>query len=164
MVKLFKNGETFSAKDYTEKKRNKQLYCDFGKTNEARHLGQTYANGKIKSTINQSSLLNLTKGYHDYNQDVLKTACFFDTEYQTENYNYKLCTETEVSNTAKSTNYTGNRLVSIDNNTMKDNDTKYAHVVEYAEIKTIDPATLTKDNKTKKRKIFMHPISNLSKK
>ena len=31
------------------KKRNKLLYCDFGKTNEARHLGQTYANGKIKS-------------------------------------------------------------------------------------------------------------------
>ena len=125
MVKLFKNGETFSAKDYTEKKRNKQLYCDFGKTNEARHLGQTYANGKIKSTINQSSLLNLTKEHYDYNQDVLKTACFFDAEYQTENYNYKLCIETEVSNTSKSINYTGDRLVSIDNNTMKDNDTKY---------------------------------------
>ncbi|RZD41743.1 MAG: hypothetical protein CXT73_04385, partial [Methanobacteriota archaeon] len=68
MVKLFKNKTTFSAKDYIERKRNRALYCDLGNTNEARHLGQTFNNGKVKSTVNQSSLLKLTKGYYDYNQ------------------------------------------------------------------------------------------------
>ena len=72
MVKLFKNKTTFSAKDYIEQKRNRQIYCDLGNTNEGRHLGQTYDNGKVKSTVNQSSLLNLTKGYYDYNQKKLK--------------------------------------------------------------------------------------------
>ena len=38
MVKLFKNGETFSAKEYTEKKRNRRLYCDFGKTCDLENL------------------------------------------------------------------------------------------------------------------------------
>lgn len=164
MVKLFKNNTTFSAKEYIENKKNKHLYCDFGNTTEARHLGQTYPNGKLKSTINQSSLLLLTKGYHDYNQNVLKTACFFDNEYPVREFTYKVCTETEVSNTTKNSNYTGQRLVTIENNTQTDNDTKYANIVEYAEIKTIDPAILTTEIKTNKRKKFMYPISSLSKK
>jgi hypothetical protein len=163
MVKLFKKNPTFSSKDYTERKRNRQLYCDLSNTNEARHLGQTFNNGKIKSTVNQSSLLNLTKGYYDYNQNTLNTSCFFEEENPIEKFTYSVCTETESSNTSKNSNYTGERLVTAADNTQTDNDTKYAHVIEYAEIQTIDPAILTKEVKTEKRKKFMYPISNLSK-
>ena len=64
MVKLFKNGETFSAKEYTEKKRNKRLYCDFGKDINKETNTKVIRYFKSIQKENIEGINNLTPSYN----------------------------------------------------------------------------------------------------
>ena len=59
----------FSAKDFIEKKRNKNLYLDLnnGDINNSKRIGIT-SNGKLIRTNNHSNLQKINKGYNEYQQ------------------------------------------------------------------------------------------------
>ena len=79
MSRCFGTSENFSAKDYINKKKNFTLFCDLRKkfiTNNYQKTGTNIAclnnNGTIARFQNQSSQLNLRKGYEEFNKKYIK--------------------------------------------------------------------------------------------
>jgi hypothetical protein len=167
MPKLFTDlsAKKMSAKDYINKKRNLTIYNDFGNTGVARHVAKTYSNGKLKSTINHSNLLYLTKGYYDHYQTQDISSALIQS-YKSQTFS-KGC---NIDVRQGTTNYTGDILVNYNisdssgNQTQSFHDTKYANVTQYGEIIETTNATLTDNTKKDNVNCFQFPLPKLHKK
>jgi len=167
MPKLFTDlsAKKMSAKDYINKKRNLTIYNDFGNAGVARHVAKTYSNGKLKSAINHSNLLYLTKGYYEHYQTEDISSAVIQS-YNSQTFR-KGCS---VDTSQGTTNYTGDILVNYaisdisGNQTQSFHDTKFAKITEYGEIIETTNVTLTDHTKKDHVNCFQFPLPKLHKK
>lgn len=164
MPKLFSSpdNENLTATDYISRKRNLTIYCDYGKENKGRKLAKNYTNGQLRSAINHSSLLNLTKGYYDYHQRIDVSNNLFQT-YAGEKFVNTNCKTVDLKDTTITSNYTGMLLVD-DNSGNEIIDTAFSNVVNYNKIESKSISSVAKDEKTHKTKCFQYPLVKLMKK
>jgi len=165
MPKLFSSPDdtNLTATDYISRKRNLVLYCDYGNENNGRKIAKNYMNGQLQNAVNHSSLLNLTKGYYDYNQRLYVNDNLFQT-YVGEKYIDRSCKRTAPDSSTLSTNYTGILLVNESNDNQIIEDTLFDNVVNYNEMETKTINNVEKDERIHKTKCFQFPLSKLMKK
>jgi len=88
MSRCFRTHSNLSAKEYTNKKSDLNLFCSLRKSflaNNKKSIGTNVAclkdNGKISSFMNQSSQLKIKKGYEYFSQNyrflIISSVIFF---------------------------------------------------------------------------------------
>ena len=134
-MNIFSNKNIKSAKEHTASKRNQNLYIDLS-NNVSTNLITCIKNKKIVRVNNHENLINLTKGYFNYNQDgKCKTVkASLTSKYDTEKITNTECPTIKnrlTNNTDVSGGYLGNILVNTSNDSVIDSTTNYLN--HYAE-------------------------------
>ena len=129
-MKVFRNNnQTKTAKEYVDEKRNFNLFYDLNNNPQKNKL-TCIKNSKITKFANHQTLINISKGYHDYYQNGKCVSKNNDliTQYDVEVFSKK-CENPAVDNSSIDNNYTGLVLTSDQNtvsNTVTDLRKEYA--------------------------------------
>jgi len=154
----FKNptiiDDNMTSHDYITSKKNKQIFCDINNPNSKVHKTN---GGKLSHTADHSTLLAMTKGYHDYYQTMDVSNSFFTT-YEGQIIANDNCVMYPPNNTDISSNYFGSILTTYSEGYQSIIDSKAFFQNEYTEVKN-STHTITDQHKTERVKCFkMHGI------
>ena len=129
-MKVFRNkNQTKTAKEYVDEKRNFNIFYDLNNNPEKNKL-TCIKNSKITKFVNHETLINVSRGYHDYYQNgkcVAKKSELI-TKYDADVFSKK-CEKESVDNSDIDNNYTGLVLTTNTNtvsNTVTDLRKEYA--------------------------------------
>lgn len=142
------NGK-MSSNDYITSKKNKQLFCDI---NNSKSKVNKTSGGKLSQVNNHTTLLAITKGYHDYYQMVDISNDFFTT-YNGQIIHNDNCVQYPPDNVDISSNYFGSILTTYSEGYQSIIDSKAFFQNEYAETSNV-PYTITDQHKIEKVKCF----------
>lgn len=151
----FKNpitNDKMTSNDYIVSKKNKQIFCDI---NNASSLVSKSNNGVLTQTADHSTLLAITKGFHDYYQTVDVSNSFFTT-YNGQIIHDDNCVQYAVDNTDISSNYFGSIITTYEDGYQGIVDSNAFFQNEYAETTSSD-YVISDQHKVEKVKCFkMH--------
>lgn len=108
-MKVFRNkNKTKTAKEYLDEKRNLNLFSDLSNNPEKNKL-TCIKNNKITKFKNHSTLINLSRGYHNYYQDgkCVNKKDELITKYDVEKFRKKCVSDKVIDNSTIDNNYTG---------------------------------------------------------
>ena len=117
-MKVFRNkNQTKTAKEYVDEKRNFNIFYDLNNNPEKNKL-TCIKNNKITKFKNHQTLMNISKGYHNYyiNGKCATKKPELITKYDADVFSKK-CEKESVDNSAIDNNYTG-LILTKDTNTV----------------------------------------------
>ena len=114
-MNIFRNTNIKTAKEHVDSKRNNEIFNDL-KNNPKKNKLTCIKNDKISRYTNHSSLIKLTKGYHDYYQNNKCVTRNEDliTNFEAEKFSKK-CKDEDIDNTNLNYNYVSQVVDSNDN-------------------------------------------------
>lgn len=150
-MNIFRNTNIKTAKEHVDGKRNNEIFNDL-KNNPKKNKLTCIKNDKISRYTNHSSLIKLTKGYHNYYQD---GKCVSRNEDLVTKYNnekiIKECKDKSINNTNLNYNYVSQTVDATDSTeingllyteknvtTFADDNLKFTDKTNYKEVKCFD--------------------------
>tara|TARA_A100001015_G_scaffold169218_1_gene188099 strand:- start:3310 stop:3915 length:606 start_codon:yes stop_codon:yes gene_type:complete len=171
MSRCFKSGKNLSAKEYTHKKRNYNLFCDIRNkfiSNSYKSIGSDIAcvsnDGIFINFKNKSTQLNITKGFEEFSS---KYRTDYSNNYIGQKFKNHFCSPIDNitnNNYDVSNNYTSqgplNTVSSSLNNTSQDNqmDSSGQYVNRYAEIRNVENIVKDSENKFINEKKIIYEV------